>query len=288
MNASRVATSGTPGPSHGGPSGLIINADDFGLHLRVNAAVEQAYTRGVLTSTSLMVGAPAAREAVEIARRHPALRVGLHIVLADGRAVSPPSEIASIVDQGGNFPDAMAREGVRFFFSPRARRELATEIRAQFEAFKVTGLPLDHVNTHKHFHLHPTVLSLILSIGRDYGMRSMRVPLEPGAPWALRPWLALTRARLKRAGIAHNRFVVGVRESGAMDERAMLDALGALPDGLNEIYLHPAIAGDEPITPTMRDYRHVDELAALLSPRVKAALDRLALARGGFADFIKP
>ena len=266
--------------------GLIINADDFGLHARVNLAVERAFTRGVLTSASLMVGAPAARGAVEVARRHPSLRVGLHIVLADGRAVTPASKIASIVDQHGDFPDAMAREGARFFFSPRARRELAIEIRAQFEAFAVTGLALDHVNTHKHFHLHPTVLSLILSIGREFGMRSMRVPCEPHAPAALRPWLALTRARLDRAGIAHNRFVVGVRHTGAMDERALLDALATLPDGLNEIYLHPAVEGDGPITPSMSGYRHVDELAALTSPRVKAALDRLAVRRGGFADFI--
>lgn len=268
--------------------GLIINADDFGLHSRVNLAVEQAFTRGVLTSTSLMVGAPAAAQAVEIAHRHPSLRVGLHIVLADGRAVSPPSTIASIVDYHGDFPDAMAREGVRFFFSRRARRELAIEIRAQFEAFAATGLVLDHVNTHKHFHLHPTVLSTILSIGSAFGMRAMRVPCEPDAPWALRPWLALTRARLARAGIAHNRFVVGVKHTGAMDEQTLLDALATLPDGLNEIYLHPATAGDEPITPTMREYRHVDELAALMSPRVKIALDRLALTRGGFADFVQP
>lgn len=267
--------------------GLIINADDFGLHARVNLAVEQAFTQGVLTSTSLMVGAPAAAQAIEIARRHPSLRVGLHIVLADGRAVSAPSSIASIVDDRGYFPDAMAREGVRFFFSPRARRELAIEIRAQFEAFAASGLMLDHVNTHKHFHLHPTVLSLILSIGREFGMRSMRVPCEPDAPWGLRPWLALTRARLTRAGIAHNRYVVGVRHTGAMDEQALLDAIDTLPDGLNEIYLHPAIEGDEPITPTMRAYRHVDELDALLSPRVRAALDKLALARGGFADFLQ-
>ncbi|RKP51813.1 hopanoid biosynthesis-associated protein HpnK [Pararobbsia silviterrae] len=267
--------------------GLIINADDFGLHSRVNLAVERAFARGVLTSASLMVGAPAAREAVDIAKRHPALRVGLHIVLADGRAVSAPPTIASIVDRDGMFPDAMAREGVRFFFSPRARRELAREIRAQFEAFAATGLALDHVNTHKHFHLHPTVLSQILAIGREFGMRAMRVPCEPDAPWALRPWLALTRARLARAGIAHNRFVVGMRRTGAMDEQALLAALDDLPDGLNEIYLHPAVAGDGPITPTMRDYRHADELTALLSPRVKAALDRLALPRGGFADFIR-
>ena len=66
---------------------------------------------------------------------------------------------------------------------------------------------LDHVNAHKHFHLHPTVLGLILRIGRDFGLQAMRLPREAGGPLLLRPWLALLRRRLERAGIAHNDFV---------------------------------------------------------------------------------
>ena len=53
------------------------------------------------------------------------------------------------------------------------------EIRAQFEAFRATGLALDHVNAHKHMHLHPSVAALIIEIGRDYGMKAVRVPAEP-------------------------------------------------------------------------------------------------------------
>ena len=37
------------------------------------------------------------------------------------------------------------------------KRQLRAEIEAQFAAFAATGLPFDHVNTHKHFHLHPTI-----------------------------------------------------------------------------------------------------------------------------------
>jgi predicted glycoside hydrolase/deacetylase ChbG (UPF0249 family) len=66
---------------------LIVTADDFGLHESVNEAVEQASQAGVLTAASLMVGAPAAADAVRRARKLPHLRVGLHLVLADGRAI---------------------------------------------------------------------------------------------------------------------------------------------------------------------------------------------------------
>jgi len=56
---------------------LIVTADDFGLVREVNDAVEAAHRDGVLTAASLMVAAPAARDAVERARRLPSLRVGL-------------------------------------------------------------------------------------------------------------------------------------------------------------------------------------------------------------------
>ncbi|WP_322070413.1 hopanoid biosynthesis-associated protein HpnK [Paraburkholderia bannensis] len=267
---------------------LIFTADDFGLHERVNAAVEHAHRDGVLNAASLMVAAPAAADAVERARRLPTLRVGLHLVLADGASMLPRERIPALVDVQGRFGDNMVRDGVRFFFLPHVRAQLAQEIRAQFEAFASTGLALDHVNTHKHFHLHPTVLSLILSIGREFGLRAMRLPLEAGAPFALRPWLALVRARLARAGVAHNDYVVGIADTGAMDEAVLLDAIANLPaQGVGEIYCHPAqapLAGEGPITASMQTYRHADELDALLSPRVAEALKRSGVRHGGFTD----
>lgn len=272
----------------GSARALIFTADDFGLHERVNAAVERAHRDGVLNAASLMVAAPAAADAVARARRLPTLRVGLHLVLADGAAMLPRTRIPALVDAEGRFGDNMVRDGFRFFFLPHVRAQLAQEIRAQFEAFAATGLALDHVNTHKHFHLHPTVLALILSIGREYGLRAMRLPLEAGAPFALRPWLALVRARLARAGVAHNDYVVGIADTGAMDEAVLLEAIANLPaQGVGEIYCHPAQApmeGEGPITASMHAYRHADELDALLSPRVAAALERSGVRHGGFTD----
>jgi len=266
------------------PPALIITADDFGLDVRVNEGVERAHRDGVLSAASLMVAAPAAQDAVERARRLPALRVGLHLVLVDGASMLPAAEIPLLTDAHGRFGTAMVRDSVRYFFSMRARRQLAREIRAQFEAFAATGLPLDHVNTHKHFHLHPTLLGMILEIGREFGVRAMRLPRESAPPWGLRPWLALVRRRLRRAGIAHNDYVVGIAQTGRFDEDALLDALATLPDGVGELYFHPATAGDAPLTPSMHDYRHTDELAALLSPRVAKALAAAQARRGGFAD----
>jgi chitin disaccharide deacetylase len=267
--------------------GLIITADDFGLHERIDDAVALAYERGVLNCASLMVGAPAARHAVRVARAHPGLRVGLHLTLADGFGTRPWSAIPALVDRDGRFEGSMFVNGVRFFCLPEVRRQLASEIEAQFEAFAATGLELDHVNAHKHFHLHPTVLDLIIEIGARYGLRAMRLPREIGGPMLLAPWAAWMRARLLRAGIAHNDWVAGIGATGRMDEAAMLALLERPCEGVLEIYSHPALRDARPITESMRDYRHADELAALCSPRVAQAIAEMAATgamHGGFSD----
>ncbi|HET9107736.1 MAG TPA: hopanoid biosynthesis-associated protein HpnK [Steroidobacteraceae bacterium] len=281
---------------------LIVTADDFGLHPAVNGAVERAAREGVLTAASLMVGAPAAADAVRRARDLPRLAVGLHLVLADGCSVLPPSRIPALVDAQGRFGNNMVRDGVRFFALPGVRRQLEAEIRAQFQAFADTGLPLDHVNAHKHFHLHPTLLEMLLRIGGEFGVSAVRLPREPA--WAARrsggaiagatvagllsPWLAIMRRRLRAARIAHNDHVFGMSDSGAMDEARLLQILARLPEGVTEIYLHPALESGAAIAASMAGYRHAQELAALLSPRVRAAIVACGAATGGFRQISPP
>jgi hopanoid biosynthesis associated protein HpnK len=275
---------------------LIVTADDFGLHAAVNAAVAEAANTGILTAASLMVAAPAAAEAIRLARQLPRLRVGLHLVLTDGWPALPQRDIPDLVGQDGRFADQMVLDSFRYCTSARMRNQLRAEIRAQFEAFARSGLRLDHVNTHKHFHMHPGVLNEILRIGHDFGMSALRVPDEPlwfsrrqglvqglTAP-LLRPWLGLMRRQLRRRGLTCNDRVFGMSCSGDLNEARLLAILGRLPQGVTEIYLHPAIPTPGPLTPSMQTYRHADELAALLSPRVRAAVAASNAVCGGYAD----
>src|SRR5438067_3853250 len=198
-----------------------------------------------------MVAAPAAADAVARAHRLTSLNVGLHLVLIDGSPVLPPDELDGLVCRDGRFDDNPLRAGLRFFFRPGARRRLAAEIRAQFEAFCATGLVLDHVNAHKHIHLHPTVDRLIVEIGCDYGLRAVRVPAEPQGPLRRAfpgerlpmppPGFAVAalRRRLRRAGLAANDHVFGIAWSGAMIEDRILALLPCLPVGVNEFYFRP-------------------------------------------------
>jgi hopanoid biosynthesis associated protein HpnK len=275
---------------------LIVTADDFGLHESVNEAVERANRAGTLNAASLMVTAQATEDAIRRARILPNLRVGLHVVLADGWSTLDAQLIPAIADSSGRMDSDMFRKSVRFFFKPAARRQLEAEIRAQFAAFARTGLALDHVNVHKHLHIHPTILSILLKVGSDYGMPAMRVPDEPfwfavrsagvlpGLTQALlSPWIALMKQRLRRARVFYNDRIFGIAGSGAIDEASLLAILARLPPGVSEIYLHPATQSGSAIAASMSQYRHAEELAALSSPRVRSALNAVAF-RGGYAE----
>src|SRR3954465_12320357 len=149
---------------------LIVCADDFGCDIAVNEAVDNACRDGILTCASLMVAAPEAADAVARARRLPLLRGGLHLALTAGEPILPLAQLGRMVRRDGRFDPNQTRAALRYFFAPGIRARLAAEIRAQFEAFCGTGLALDHVNAHKHMHLHPTVARLLVAIGREYGM----------------------------------------------------------------------------------------------------------------------
>ena len=275
---------------------LIVTADDFGASLQVNDGVERAFTHGILRAASLMVAAPGCADAVARARRLPGLRVGLHLVLVEGRARLPHADLPDLTTPDGLFRRDMTAAAVDIFFKPAARRQLLAEVRAQFAAYAATGLPLDHVNTHKHFHLHPTIAGAILQVGRAHGLRASRAPVEPrrvlqlaepgydAAPaWMTEPWARLVRARFRRAGVAVADQVFGLAWSGAMTADRVAGLIAHLPPGLTELYTHPATAGGwEGEAP---GYRYADELAALTAPQVLDAVQARGAVLGGFSDF---
>ncbi len=261
----------------------------------VNVAVEKAHTEGILTAASLMVGAPAAADAVSRARRLPKLRVGLHLTLVEDRPVLPPAQIPDLVRMSGRLRDDVAAYGLAILVRPSVRRQLRAEIRAQFEAYRSTGLALDHVNAHRHYHLHPAVLSEILAIGRDYGMRALRAPVEPMSllrsvertprrpVWIVAaPCAAITLRRVRNAGLITTDRVFGLTWSGAMTEERIAGLLDKLPPGRTEIYTHPATStGYEGAA---RGYRYAEELAALVSWRCREAIQQSGAVVGGYGD----
>ena len=255
---------------------IIYSADDFGLTISVNEAVEQACLRGVLTQTSLMVAAPEAADAVARAKMLPGLNVGLHLVLVDGDSLLGHEKLPHITGPDGRFSTDQAKLGVQYFFSPSARRELRAEIEAQFAAFAATGLVLHHADAHKHFLLHPTIAGMMIAAGRKYGLQRIRIPAEPPrvmkvlgervgfADYALYAWTRLLRFQAR--GLEMPDQVFGLKWSGRMTRARIEKLLPFIPPGRTEIYTHPATYRDAELVRLMPDYEHVAEFEALLPP----------------------
>jgi len=242
-----------------------------------------------------MVSGPAAADAVARAKALPSLRVGLHLVLAEGKPVLPASKVPDLVDSTGQFRTDMARAGAAMFFLPKVREQLRREIEAQFAAFAATGLALDHVNAHKHFHLHPTIARFMVEGAKAHGAKGARVPLEPqdvlariephkpsGVVALTMPFARALQARFRKAGIAAPDQVFGLAWSGAMTAPRLAGLLENLPEGLTEIYTHPATG---PYPGSAPGYQYGAELAALTQPELASLLVRRGVKSGGFGDF---
>ncbi|MGH6976619.1 MAG: hopanoid biosynthesis-associated protein HpnK [Stellaceae bacterium] len=272
---------------------LIVTADDFGLAPAVNEAVEQAHRRGILSAASLMVTAPAAGDAVDRARRLPGLGVGLHLVLVDGQPALPPKEIPDLVGPDGRFPTNVTAAGINIFCRPRARAQLEREIRAQLELFRKTGLPLDHVNSHHHFHIHPTIAATLVRLAPQYGIKAVRVPTErPIESWHAGgdrlfrrllawinqvPWTRSLRRQLDRAGIRANDCVLGLSDTGDMRADRVARYLANLPEGVSELYVHAAVERWSGPEAWPQHYACRGEFEALIDTTVMATLRRIGV-----------
>ncbi len=262
---------------------LVVTADDFGASVSVNEAVEIAHRDGILTAASLMVAGDAVDDAISRAKALPTLGIGLHVVLVEGRPVLPPETIPDLVDANGRFGNNMVRTALSIALKPAARRQLRAEITAQFDAFAATGLALDHVNAHKHFHLHPMIAEAIVDIGRCYGMKAVRAPVETGTPGIENWWAKRLQRRLRKENMLVPDRVIGLAWTGSFDTARMRQAIDALPRGLTEIYTHPATGDDW--SGAAPGYRYRDELAALTDVLAKAAIRRNEVVHGSFSRF---
>ena len=265
---------------------LIVNGDDFGLSPQVNAGILHAHQQGTLTSTSLMVTAPAWEEAVELARSTQSLGVGLHVTLVQGRAVLSRQHLRVIIDNEENFAHNPTWAGLQYYFSRRAREEVRAECRAQLERFLETGLLLSHIDGHLNIHMHPVVMDALLTLAREYHIPAMRLTREDlTTSLTLDPRHALrkrwesfvftslartTEKKLHNAFIPHPDHLFGLHQSGAVDESYLLGLLPRLQAGVTELYCHPSFLPCPEVERWTPTYQRDVELAALTSPAVRA------------------
>lgn len=263
---------------------LVVNADDFGFTRDVNSGIVEAHTRGILTATTLMANGAAFDDAVSLAREHPTLDIGVHLVMVQG---------PSLAHRGTELPRSVP-ELIRALLSRRVNPY--DELRPQILKVLEAGIRPLHLDTHKHTHLWPAVLDAVARLSQEFAIpwvrRPFDLPLVAGeVPWgkrAISGALASTRARFQRKLAAHGcrttDHFAGFQITGRYRAAELAALIRALPSGITEFMCHPGHCGDElrASATRLKESRQM-ELDALVSDEVRRALEdgRVRLVRFG-------
>jgi hypothetical protein len=147
---------------------LIISADDYGYSSNISRGIRDAYTKGVLTATSAIMNIATPVEDVYAALEEtPGLAIGVHLNIYNGKPVSDPSKVKTLVDDQGHF---LGKKGLLENSGGLDLEDVETELRAQVDLLLSTGCKLDHINMHgiDSIWLSPKIWELNLQLCVDY------------------------------------------------------------------------------------------------------------------------
>lgn len=270
---------------------LIVNADDFGLTSGVNRAIIEANARGIVTSSTLMANGQAFEDAVSRARGATKLSIGCHIVLIDGEPVLEPNEIPSITE-ASRFRDGLKGFATRALTGQMKATEIVAEAKAQIRKIQAAGIPVSHVDSHKHTHLFPQILRPVLQAANECGVRAIRNPFGPRLPlrsselltkpnlWTryaqlriLQRFASKFRNAVDREGFVTPDGTLGIEVTGALDEKLFDVIATSIPDGTWEFVCHPGYNDDalRAANTRLRESREI-ELHILTLPTAREML----------------
>src|SRR5215470_7359017 len=146
-----------------------------------------------------MANGAAFHAATEAARSAKQLGVGCHLVLMDGKPISPASRISTLLEREQFRRDVMTF-GLAAISGRIAPEHIETEAIAQIRRLQAAGIEVTHVDTHKHSHIFPAVLEPLVRACQACGVRKIRNPFLPSrlrdGALGFRVWKRLAQMRL--------------------------------------------------------------------------------------------
>lgn len=156
---------------------MIINADDFGYSQSVNNAVCECFERKLINRTTVMVNMPYAEEAKKLAfSKGFADKVGLHINLTEGAALSEECAKSELCDENGYFKGTFHIPFKSRIILPRKiRKAIYAETEAQMKKYIEMGFTLMHADSHNYTHSYLSVYTQVRKLMKKYGFTSSRI-----------------------------------------------------------------------------------------------------------------
>ena len=263
---------------------ILVNADDFGRHVLINQAVAKGVENGCLRSATLMPGGKAFSDAVDVAKVHPALGVGIHLTLVNGFPVCDPKAIPSLVTKDGVFLDDYVQFVKRFITGKIDMADVRRELMAQAAKMEKTGLALTHVDSHQHMHMLPGIIDVALDVAESVhldGMRISHTPLFTGFSGSLGQLIGrlglFTLAEMSqwKANRRHFRtpeHFAGIVAGEAVHEGHFKGIVNHLQPGTTEVMMHPGTNNEVLIKDCAWDHDFEAELASIVSPEIQDLL----------------
>jgi chitin disaccharide deacetylase len=284
---------------------LIVNADDFGLTAGVNRGIVEAHREGIVTSATLMASSQAFDDAVQLARSNPKLSVGCHLVLLDGSPLLDAGQIPSITDRRDRrcFRRNLHGFALRSLSGRLEADEIEAEATAQIRKVQAAGIPVSHIDTHKHTHMFPRALRPLLRAAQACGVRAIRNPFgrvvfsavaRHPRLWKrysqvslLNTWQKQFRQAVAEAGLITTDGSLGIVSTGTLDDRLLRFTLENLPEGTWEFVTHPGHNDPElaKIHTRLRDSREL-ELSVLTCPDTRSLLEREGVQLVSYHDLL--
>ena len=162
---------------------VIINADDFGYNENVNQAIAEAFKRGWITNTTLMVNMRGTENAVSLARKNGFFDYfGLHLNLFEGIPLTDRMRQDPIFSDNGAMTSYKMFHQLntiyKFFLPMSTRAVIKEECAAQMEMYNFYGFSEHHLDSHGHSHTLLSVYSIIRRLGKEKGFRTIRPTLN--------------------------------------------------------------------------------------------------------------
>lgn len=182
------------------PRRLVLHADDFGLNADVSRGVIGGFSAGLLTSTSILANAPAARLALGLWQRLEESRqagtlpsaetrrrlgepdlafdLGVHLNLTQGNPLTA-SFPGRLLDDCGRFlsPGGLYRRLVRH--GTQCAAAIEAELAAQIDFVASRGLSISHLNGHQYVEMMPVVVGMVPRLARRFAIGRVRAAVEP-------------------------------------------------------------------------------------------------------------
>lgn len=274
---------------------LIVNADDYGLTPAVSTGILRAHRHGMVTSTSVLAVAPGFARSGPWLADEADLGVGVHLaVVGEDPPLLAASEVPTLVDGRGRFAISWRTFLGRCLAGLVDPDDIRRELTAQVEAVAGLGVVVDHVDSHQHLHMWPTLQPVVIDLAVRNGIPAIRVPRSHRrhpVSLVVNRLSARLAAAARRAGLRFADDASGVDEAGHLDRHRLLGALdGFVARGASsaELGTHPGEADDPDRHRYAWDYTWREELEVLLAPESRRAVEDRGFVLGTYSQLAAP